>query len=673
MPSNYAKVRRQWRDVDIERDLRALWASERFESTEAVEDALRVYEMAIRVEGWDQVKAWAREQLDGGILHAQLVELAMRALEQGDRAFLEEMTAHLLDNSAPNYFRFWYTLFSARHAHLGERVFRAQLAELSDYRIVKYRRWLRRILRKLRFRCKSPREKAIGAIVFAMYGDYDPAAYPSDVFRAYLACHDAARTRKKSKSGKQVSKSRQMDDVATAAAELGIWTIAEGIRTSAGLPRTLTYLAKMAPRMTDLELMRALRAFDDKLQTADHKRASEEVVSLARYLEQRLGGMEVAVEEWCKIFPYQKSPVLVRVFEDLIGAGVTAAAAALGPLSGAALVPIVPEPLDGRRFRVALALSYLLYRNHAQAGAYLLGAGGVQALSPPSPLWPYGYHQEPPVWRWHPEPEGSHQVLFQLVRDTFPAAATRRSAQAVGVSPYVTGLRHHLYRRAVLDGGAVAADVPVLFLVETPSEDERKALLAHLEMFSAAVVISFDQPLDPPLAGSKLIQLTVPTEVVGAARALAGLSEQLASARQAFDQVADSDRAARDRAVRHLRLERPPQARAIAQGPYYDSSGAAASRPAQTSEPPPATPVPPPSPPPARGEAGGVTIVLTSAGPQKIMAIKLVRELTGLSLRDAKHVVDSAPCPIQLFVSRAEADSAVKQFAAIGAEAAVRS
>jgi hypothetical protein len=173
MPNQYTQVRRQWRDVDPERDLKALWASERFESPERVQESLRVTELAIRVAGWDAVKGWAREQLGlDRILHAQLVELAMRALERQDDAFLTEIGTTLLERSPANSFRLWFTLFSARHSHRGERLFRAHLATVEDYRLVKYRRWVRRIFRKLRCRCESPREKAVGAVAFSM-----PAAY----------------------------------------------------------------------------------------------------------------------------------------------------------------------------------------------------------------------------------------------------------------------------------------------------------------------------------------------------------------------------------------------------------------------------------------------------------------------------------------------------------------
>ena len=49
-------------------------------------------------------------------------------------------------------------------------------------------------------------------------------------------------------------------------------------------------------------------------------------------------------------------------------------------------------------------------------------------------------------------------------------------------------------------------------------------------------------------------------------------------------------------------------------------------------------------------------VVLTSAGDKKIQVIKVVRELTGLGLKEAKEVVDAAPKTIKEGVSKEEAD-----------------
>jgi large subunit ribosomal protein L7/L12 len=49
-------------------------------------------------------------------------------------------------------------------------------------------------------------------------------------------------------------------------------------------------------------------------------------------------------------------------------------------------------------------------------------------------------------------------------------------------------------------------------------------------------------------------------------------------------------------------------------------------------------------------------VVLNAAGDKKIQVIKVVRELTGLGLKEAKDLVDGAPKPVKEKVSRAEAD-----------------
>jgi large subunit ribosomal protein L7/L12 len=50
------------------------------------------------------------------------------------------------------------------------------------------------------------------------------------------------------------------------------------------------------------------------------------------------------------------------------------------------------------------------------------------------------------------------------------------------------------------------------------------------------------------------------------------------------------------------------------------------------------------------------TAVLTEVGPNKIPVIKVVRELTGLGLKEAKDVVDAAPKPVKEGVTKDEAD-----------------
>lgn len=58
----------------------------------------------------------------------------------------------------------------------------------------------------------------------------------------------------------------------------------------------------------------------------------------------------------------------------------------------------------------------------------------------------------------------------------------------------------------------------------------------------------------------------------------------------------------------------------------------------------------------AGGGSDTVNVVLASAGGQKIAVIKVVRELTGLGLKEAKDLVDGAPKPIKEGVKKDEAD-----------------
>ncbi len=60
-------------------------------------------------------------------------------------------------------------------------------------------------------------------------------------------------------------------------------------------------------------------------------------------------------------------------------------------------------------------------------------------------------------------------------------------------------------------------------------------------------------------------------------------------------------------------------------------------------------------------------VVLTAAGGQKIQVIKVVRALTGLGLKEAKDLVDSAPKPVKEGVGQEEADSVKAQLEEAGA------
>ena len=63
---------------------------------------------------------------------------------------------------------------------------------------------------------------------------------------------------------------------------------------------------------------------------------------------------------------------------------------------------------------------------------------------------------------------------------------------------------------------------------------------------------------------------------------------------------------------------------------------------------------------PAAPEKEEFDVVLTSSGDKKIQVIKVVRELTGLGLKEAKDLVDGVPKPVKEGISKAEAES-IKQ------------
>ncbi len=75
--------------------------------------------------------------------------------------------------------------------------------------------------------------------------------------------------------------------------------------------------------------------------------------------------------------------------------------------------------------------------------------------------------------------------------------------------------------------------------------------------------------------------------------------------------------------------------------------------------------------PAAGGEAAAQTefdVILVSAGASKLGVVKLVKELTGLGLKEAKEVVDKAPTPVKEKVSKEEAEQLKAQLEEAGAE-----
>ena len=81
----------------------------------------------------------------------------------------------------------------------------------------------------------------------------------------------------------------------------------------------------------------------------------------------------------------------------------------------------------------------------------------------------------------------------------------------------------------------------------------------------------------------------------------------------------------------------------------------------------------------AGGAAGGAAeektefdVVLTSAGDQKIKVIKVVREITGLGLKEAKELVDNTPKPLKEGVSKEEAEEVKGKLEEVGAGVEVK-
>lgn len=66
------------------------------------------------------------------------------------------------------------------------------------------------------------------------------------------------------------------------------------------------------------------------------------------------------------------------------------------------------------------------------------------------------------------------------------------------------------------------------------------------------------------------------------------------------------------------------------------------------------------------------TVVLAEVGAEKIKVIKVVREITGLGLKEAKELVDGAPANIKEGVDKAAADDIVAKLAEVGAKCEVK-
>lgn len=70
----------------------------------------------------------------------------------------------------------------------------------------------------------------------------------------------------------------------------------------------------------------------------------------------------------------------------------------------------------------------------------------------------------------------------------------------------------------------------------------------------------------------------------------------------------------------------------------------------------------------AAEEKSEFDVILKAAGGSKLAVVKLVKELTGLGLKEAKGIVDSAPAPIKEGVAKDEAEALKTQLEGAGAE-----
>ncbi|MBS1579943.1 MAG: 50S ribosomal protein L7/L12 [Bacteroidetes bacterium] len=74
----------------------------------------------------------------------------------------------------------------------------------------------------------------------------------------------------------------------------------------------------------------------------------------------------------------------------------------------------------------------------------------------------------------------------------------------------------------------------------------------------------------------------------------------------------------------------------------------------------------------AAAEKTSFDVILTSAGAAKLGVVKIVKELTGLGLKEAKDLVDGAPKPVKEGVSKAEADDLAAKLKEAGAEVEIK-
>lgn len=75
---------------------------------------------------------------------------------------------------------------------------------------------------------------------------------------------------------------------------------------------------------------------------------------------------------------------------------------------------------------------------------------------------------------------------------------------------------------------------------------------------------------------------------------------------------------------------------------------------------------------PAVAEKTAFDVILKAPGAAKLAVVKLVKDLTGLGLKEAKELVDTAPKPIKEGVAKDEADALKKQLEEAGAEVEIK-
>ena len=74
----------------------------------------------------------------------------------------------------------------------------------------------------------------------------------------------------------------------------------------------------------------------------------------------------------------------------------------------------------------------------------------------------------------------------------------------------------------------------------------------------------------------------------------------------------------------------------------------------------------------AADEASEVSVILASAGANKIAVLKEVRAITGLGLKEAKDLVDGAPKPVKEGIKKEDAEAIKKQLEAAGATVEIK-